>query len=148
MTHHAKNPVFILAAPGFEESQTIHHLSALREKGIPTSLIGLSCQGVHGRHGITINPDYALSDLKSTQSGALVLIPGGRQCISRLTADPRVHDLINNTLANNGVLAATKSAEPILEDTCFRSLLNGRHYHPQGDMELNEFSDYLIDLIS
>ncbi len=148
MTHITRNPVFILVAPGFEETAIVHHLSALRQEGIPTALIGLSSRGVNGLHGIKLNPDYSLSDLKSRQAGTLVLIPGGRQCIMKLMADPRVHHLIKNTIASNGVLAVTRTAERVLPGTPFGSMLNGRNYLPQGDMHLNEFSDHLINLVA
>jgi hypothetical protein len=144
----APNQVFILIAPGFEEKQTVHFLSSMREAGIPVSLIGLSADDISGLHGIMLHPDYALGEIPAHEAGALVVMPGGRQCISGLMADPRVHQLLQNTVTQQGYIAATKSAENILPHTHFKNILTCENFKPQGEMEFNEFTDHLIKLVS
>ena len=140
--------VLILLAPGFEERQVIHHTSCLRENGVPTSLVGLSAQAVCGSHGIAVNPDCSLNDLCPEMAYPLVLMSGGYQYVSSLLADPRVHQLLDNTRKKEGYIAANELAGVILPHTSVKTLLQGCHFITQDNMNLDEFTHHLISLVT
>lgn len=140
--------VLILLAPGFEESQIIHYTSCMRQSGVPTSLVGLSAQAVSGVHGIAVNPDCSLNDLPVESDYPLVLISGGYQYVSSLLADPRVHQLLDNTRKREGYIAANELAGAILPHTNAKRLLEGCRYVTQNSMNLDEFTHHLISLVA
>jgi putative intracellular protease/amidase len=140
--------VLILLAPGFAERQVIHHTTCMRESGVPTALVGLSTQPVSGQQGIAVQPDCSLNDLSSETAYPLILMSGGYQYISSLLADPRVHQLLANTLEQNGYVAANELAGAILPHTNAKTLLQGCHFITQKNMDLNEFIRHLISLVA
>lgn len=142
------NRVFVLLAPGFEEGPAIYCLDRMREKGLPVSLVSLSAGLVNGLHGVAVRPDYTLDQLLPGTPCRLVIVPGGRQCVASLIADPRVHQLFDATLENEGFLAAMDSAEPLLAQIGISTTIFPSRFVSQQNMGVDEFSTRLIDLAS
>ncbi len=96
-------------ADGFEEVETIVLLSALRQAGLCVKSVALINGLVGGAHGVWLMPDLILTDLDlmDTTSINLVILPGGRRSLSRLEADPRVHQLLRQLVARRGQIATS-----------------------------------------
>jgi putative intracellular protease/amidase len=147
---HSTRPILILLAPGFEEDQIVHQLSYLRDNGVCVSLVGLSTQCVKGLRGIALHPDCSLNQLAPDTTYPLVVMTGGYQFISSLLADPRVHQLLGDTLEKEGYVAANETAGAILPYTNAKKLLNGKsqsQFITQQDMNLEEFTRHLMSLV-
>lgn len=142
------NKVLILLAPGFEERTTIYLLDHMREAGLPVALVSLTAGLVTGLHGLAVRPDYSLDQLMTRASYQLIIVPGGRQCTSSLVTDPRVHQLLEVTLKNDGFVAATLTAEPVLTQAGIPTPSNRPQFIPQKDMEVEEFTSVLVNLLS
>jgi putative intracellular protease/amidase len=147
--HSASNRVVIILAHGFAEGETIWCLDRLREAGLPVSLVSLSAGLLNGQHGLAVRPDYSLDQLPlAAGPPRLVIAPGGRQCITSLLADPRVHQLFDATLNNKGFVAGMGTAEPLLNQIVFSTSPHAAHFVPQGALAIDDFVGRLINLLS
>ena len=94
--------VYVLLAPGFEESEAVVPTDLLRQAGLETALVSLSGPTVSGSHGITLCADLELSQVDLSNAEMLVL-PGGLGGVEALWADDRVSALIQEA-AGKGLL--------------------------------------------
>lgn len=138
--------VLLLIAPGFEEGPVTYCIENMRQAGLAILLIGLSPSLIRSQHGMAVRPDALLGQLPPVMDHRLVIIPGGVQCASALLAEPRVHRLIEETVARGGYLAATMTAQEILSTAIPR--LNDKHAYvkTQNGRSLREFVSELFDL--
>ena len=115
--------VYVLLAPGFEESEAVVPTDLLRQAGLETALVSLSGPTVSGSHGITLCADLELSQVDLSNAEMLVL-PGGLGGVEALWADDRVSTLSQQSrdsalallqeAAGKGVWLAALCAAPIL----------------------------------
>lgn len=139
--------IFILLATGFEEETAVSCMTQLRDAGFPVSMVALAAGPVRGVHGLIINPDKTFADLNKETSAKMVIVPGNGQSTNALLMSPRFHHLIDNTLANNGYIVTTHSAENALKNAGIPHNPPPKQYVQQGNTELHEFANRLIDLI-
>jgi len=95
----------IMLADGFDEVEAIVILSVLRRAGVYAKSVGLIGGIISGSHGILVKPDFTLADLDRSVDVAsinMVVLPGGERNFSSLEADPRIHRLLRQILAQNG----------------------------------------------
>ena len=104
--------VYILLAPGFEESEALVPADLLRQAKAEVALVSLSGGTVTGGHGITVCADLELSQVDLDQAEMLVL-PGGKGGVDGLWADNRVSSLIQEA-ARRGIWLAALCAGPTL----------------------------------
>ncbi len=139
--------VFILLATGFEEETAVSCMTHLRAAGFPVSLVSLATGPVRGLHGLTINPDQTLSNFCKEISAKMVIIPGNGQCTNALLMAPRFHQLIANTIDNNGYLVATKSAEKALKNAGISQKTPAPQYILQENQDIEQFAGQLVHVI-
>ena len=137
--------IFILLAPGFEEGPTIYCLARLREAGLPVSLVSRTSGMVRGQHGLMVRPDQTLAQIISIKP-RMVLIPGGRQCLAALAADPRVHELLKSTLCNEGYIAAAMKSQFLSTSDGFNLFMESDHFIPQEEQSVENFAEHLLVL--
>lgn len=97
--------VLVLIADGFSETEAVVILSALRKAGIYAKSAGLTSGLISGAHGILIMPDFTLADLErsmESKSISMVVLPVGERNLSSLEADPRVHRILRQVIAQKG----------------------------------------------
>jgi 4-methyl-5(b-hydroxyethyl)-thiazole monophosphate biosynthesis len=141
----AHNGVLILLAKGFQEGTTVYCLERLRQAGISVSLVGMSARNIKGYHGVTLRPDLSMEQLPDVSSYRLIILPAGKACVSALFADPRVHQLIEMTLHNRGLVAAMPDAEVMLELSGFVTSRTAPSFIWRSNGELEDFATQLID---
>ena len=147
MHQEALKEVLVLLAPGFAETEVAHFTSSMRDNKVPTTLVGLTTQQVSGHYGLSVNPDNSLNQLPDDKEYPLALVLGGYKYLSSLMADPRVHRLLGKILNEDGYVAVDKTAEPFIPYTTAKSLLNGDNFVTPKDMNREEFTQYLINLV-
>ena len=114
--------VYILLAPGFEESEALVPADLLRQAQVDTALVSLSGKTVTGGHNITVCTDLELSQVDLDQA-EMIILPGGKGGVDGLWNDERVSALIQEAARRNIWLAAL-CAGPILLSRW--GLLDGR----------------------
>ena len=115
--------ILMIMANGFEEIEAITLLSTLRQAGLCVKSVTLTSGLVGGAHGVWLMPDLALADLDrllKTTPISLVILPAGKQSLTSLKMDPRVHRLLRQVVAQGGQIAAIPDGLVILQaaDIC------------------------------
>lgn len=114
--------VYILLANGFEEAEAIVPADLLRRAGVKTALVGVTGPVVTGGHGITVNCDVTIDQVKFEELEMLML-PGGLGGVENIGASPAAVDLIRETAQAGRYLAAICAAPTLLGKL---GLLEGR----------------------
>jgi putative intracellular protease/amidase len=109
----AKNGIFVLLAPGFEEIDVCVVTRALRRSGFSVTVIGLTAGLVRGTYGLSLAPDCTLSEVEMERPRAVVL-PGGVQATRKLNTDPRVHRLLRWVSGQGGYVLALDTAYTVV----------------------------------
>ena len=102
--------IIAIVADGFEETATIVLLSSLRQAGLYVKSVGLTSGLVNSARGMRLEPDFTLTDLdclSNTTIISVVVLPEGRQSLSRLEVDPRVHRLLRQVIAQRGQIVTS-----------------------------------------
>lgn len=102
--------VYILLAPGFEETEAIVPCDMLRRAGVDVRLVGVGGMRIPGSHGIVVEADLSLADAAETLP-ELVVLPGGRRGVDSLLASESAMRLVRETW-DAGRLAAAICAAP------------------------------------
>jgi len=103
----AKQAVVILA-PGFEEIEAVAVIDVLRRAGIEVLAAGLGSRQVVGAHGLAVQADIVLSELRHPPDA--VILPGGMPGSENLGASPEVAKLVKDVHAAGGICAAICAA--------------------------------------
>jgi len=109
----AKDSVYVMLAPGFEEEDVSTVTRSLRRSGYSVAVVGLAAGPVRGAYGLSLASDQALSEVEMECPRAIVL-PGGVQASRQLSADPRVHCLLRRVVSGGGYVVALESAYTVL----------------------------------
>ena len=69
-----KKKALVILAEGFEETEAVVPIDALRRAGVEVTVAGLDAASVAGAHGITIQADIVLGNIKELPDA--VILPG------------------------------------------------------------------------
>lgn len=115
--------VYILLAEGFEEAEALVPADLLRRSGAQVSLTGVAGQTVVGAHGISVNCDLTVDQVKREDMELLVL-PGGLPGVTNIADSAAAVELIRFAVDNGRYLAAICAAPSMLLGPM--GILNGR----------------------
>jgi hypothetical protein len=101
----------ILLATGFDGASIIFTLDQLRRAGFEVQLISVQKGLVQSSHGLWVKPDASLETADLSRTPHLVILPDGEECATMLLRDPRVHRLLKQVVARQGVVAALPASE-------------------------------------
>jgi hypothetical protein len=73
------------------------------------AVVGLTAGPVRGAYGLSLAPDWPLSEVEGDLPQGIVL-PGGVQGTRRFAADPRVHNLLRRVTGHGGYVLALDTA--------------------------------------
>lgn len=104
--------VYILLAPGFEETEALVPVDMLRRANIETATVSITGEPVPGSHGVTVLADVTLDDVDLSRADMIVL-PGGGPGYKNLGKEPRVEQLVRKA-AEKGLWLAAICAAPTL----------------------------------
>jgi hypothetical protein len=100
--------ILVVVATGFEEAETVALISILRQSGLCIKSVGMTSGLVSGAYGLCLMPDLTLTDidrLAETMSVSAVILPENKRCLTRLEADPRLHNLLKWAIAQKSIIA-------------------------------------------
>jgi 4-methyl-5(b-hydroxyethyl)-thiazole monophosphate biosynthesis len=113
MPNATKDGVYVMLAPGFEESDVSTVIRSLRRTGLPVAVVGLTAGPIRGAYGLSLASDLVFSEVE-TECPQAVVLPGGVQASRQLGADPRVHLLLRRVVGRGGYVVALESAHTVL----------------------------------
>ncbi len=122
--------VYILLGTGFEEVEALAPCDLLRRAGIDTKLVGLNGGLITGGHGIRVQTDCALPDVRLEDMQMLV-IPGGLGGVASVRACDEAMQLLRQAHQAGKYIAAICAAPTILAElgiadghlcTCYPSM--------------------------
>ncbi len=82
--------VYVFLADGFEETEALTPVDALRRAGVPVKTVGVNTSTVTGAHGIKVLSDITLDDLILDEATSAVVLPGGMPGASNLFSEEKV----------------------------------------------------------
>jgi putative intracellular protease/amidase len=127
--------VLVLVADGFREITVLPCVASLRDAGVQTLLVGLKGSSVTGSQGIALTADTLLGEMPAQETETMVVIPGGPRCTRALLTDPRVHQLLADTMAHGGEVAVLTGAERLVDE----AIAGAEKFRHQGQQELEPF---------
>jgi putative intracellular protease/amidase len=127
--------VLVLVADGFREIAVLPCVASLRDAGVQTLLVGLKGSRVTGSQGISVTADSLLGEMPAEGTETMVVIPGGPRCTRALLTDPRVHQLLADTVAHGGEVAVLAGAERLVDE----AIAGAQSFRHQGQQELEPF---------
>ena len=103
-----KKKIAVILADGFEEIEAVVPIDVFRRLEFEVVIAGLS-KTVKGSHGITIQADFLLSELKESEFDA-VFLPGGMPGAANLRDSSEVLALVKKVNARGGIVSAICAA--------------------------------------
>lgn len=105
----------IFMANGFEEMEAVILTDVLRRAGVQADMCSIhDTLAIKGAHGIAMQADKKLSDLKDTNSYDAFIVPGGMPGAKHLRDDERVTRIFASFFDKPGKILATICAAPIV----------------------------------
>ena len=116
--------ILTILAPGFEEIEAVAPCDIWRRLGFSVTVAGLDDMQTTGAHGIVIECDALLDEVKELAFDA-VFLPGGMPGSVNLRNDERVCELVSG-MANEGKIVSAICAAPMVLSKC--GVLNGKRF--------------------
>ncbi len=113
--------IYVLLVDGFEEIEALEPVDIMRRAGLEVKTVGVYDKTVCGAHGIKVEADIEIGDVKPDKM-ELLMMPGGAGH-EKLDASDDVHYLIDTAHVNGVYIAAICAAPSILGK---KGLLDGK----------------------
>lgn len=136
--------IYIFLADGFEEIEALAPLDFLLRAGVEIKTVGVSGKFCRGAHGINVETDISLEDVKLNENLNGVILPGGMPGAENLNNSSDVQNAIDYCWENGKIISAICAAPFILgrkgilkgkNATCFPGFedeLQGANVLPDG----------------
>lgn len=105
--------VYIFLAEGFEEIEAIAVTDIIRRAGIDIKTVSIGKRTVTGAHGISINSDLIMDEVKAHDC-SMIILPGGMPGTKNLQNDKKLSELIDEFHIAGKYIAAICAAPMIL----------------------------------
>ncbi len=115
--------IYIFLANGFEEIEALAPLDFLLRIGENVKTVGVSGKLCKGAHGINVEADLSLDDVKLNNDLKRIILPGGMPGADNLNNSPDVQNAIDFCVTTNKFIGAICAAPFILGR---KGILNGK----------------------
>ena len=105
--------VYVLLAPGFEESEVVIPVDLLRRAKVEVTMLGVSGMQVVSSHGIEMKADALLSEAELDRA-EMIFVPGGMGGVNAILADEAACDLLRSAAAQGKWIAAICAGPTVL----------------------------------
>ena len=106
--------ILIPLADGFEEIEAVSNIDVLRRANLKVVTAGIGGREIMGDHGIKVEADKKIENIKSSDISAVVL-PGGMPGAANLRDSKELLEIIKAVYAKGGLCAAICAAPIVLE---------------------------------
>jgi len=136
--------ILIPLAEGFEEIEAVTNIDVLRRAGFNVVTAGIDSKNIEGDHGIKIEADLQIKEVKSEEITDIVL-PGGMPGAANLRDSSELLKIIREVNDRGGLCAAICAAPIVLEAA---SVLEGKNAtsYPGFDSQM-ESANYKTDRV-
>ena len=107
--------VYMLLGTGFEETEAIAPLDLLRRAGIQVQTVGLNGKVIYGSHGIGIEADIEIDQLRP-EDLEMIILPGGLGGVASIRACSSAMDAVRYAYEHNKYTAAICAGPTVLAD--------------------------------
>ena len=104
--------IALLLAQGFEEVEAVTPADFLQRAGLEVRIVGIGGKRITGAHGITLEADVTLRDLREEPDA--VVVPGGMPGAENIAASQAALDLIRRIFSAGGTVAAICAAPAVV----------------------------------
>lgn len=108
-----------LIAPNFDNLLVLHFLASVREAGVASALVSLTPGLTKGASGARVRADFSIKQLPETTLPRWVFVLENRTGTTALLTDPRVRQLLERTLSNNGSLVILTETQVLFQAAGF-----------------------------
>ena len=116
--------IAVLFAEGFEESEALTIVDVLRRAQLDAGIVGVAAAEITGAHGIAVQADQLLADLKAEETD-MVVVPGGYGGVDAMLNSAETLELIRKMNAAGKWIAAICAGPRVLDKA---GILNGRNF--------------------
>ena len=106
--------IYVFLADGFEEIEALAPVDFLRRAGVEVNIVGVTGKICEGAHGIKVETDILVDEIKLNDELLGVVLPGGMPGADNLDKNAVVHKAVDYCVENNLVVAAICAAPFIL----------------------------------
>ena len=103
---------YLFLGEGFEELEAVAIIDVLRRGNVELTTAGIGGKLVTGAHGIAVQADIQIEEIKPGQP-ELIILPGGMGGVESIMASKEAISLIKDTYSSGGRLAAICAAPMI-----------------------------------
>ena len=107
--------VYILLGTGFEETEAVAPLDLMRRAGITVNTVGVNGKTVYGSHGIGIEADITLDQMK-LEDCEMIVLPGGLRGVASVRASQPAMDALLQCWKDGKFVAAICAGPTVLAD--------------------------------
>lgn len=107
---------YAFLAEGFEETEAIGVIGALRRTEIEVKIVGVDSLDVKGTHGIIVRADMLLKDLESIGKDDIIFLPGGVKGVMNLQKSAKLESMFKSHYAEGGIVSAICAGPSILDN--------------------------------
>ena len=119
--------VYLLLGTGFEETEAIAPLDLLRRAGVEVTTVGLNGKVIYGGHGIGVEADVEIADMKLDDL-EMIILPGGLGGVASCRACPAAMDALKYAWDNDKYVAAICAGPTVLADLGITAGMNATCY--------------------
>ena len=105
--------VYVFLGNGFEEIETIAPIDILRRGEVETVLVGINEMNVTGAHGIVVQADMPLEEVKLA-AGDMLVLPGGLGGMQTIEGSIGAMELVRQAAADDDIWLCAICASPTI----------------------------------
>ncbi|MBO5065861.1 MAG: DJ-1/PfpI family protein [Clostridia bacterium] len=106
--------IYVFLADGFEEIEALAPVDFLKRAEVEVKLVGVTGKICTGAHGIKVEADIPIDEIKLDDELSGVVLPGGMPGADNLDKNAVVHKAVDYCVENNLIVAAICAAPFIL----------------------------------
>ena len=105
--------VYIILGEGFEPMEAVAPGDLLRRGGVEVRYVGIGGKTVTGGHGITLEADCTLADVRAEEA-EMIILPGGMGGVRSILASEQALELVQSVYERGALVAASCAAPTVL----------------------------------
>jgi hypothetical protein len=137
----------ILIPPNFDDKLVLNFLGSFRKAGLSSALVSLTSGLIKSANDVWVRADFSIDQLPETTLARFVFILENQAGAAALLADPRIHQLLDRTLAAKGMLVLLSETQALFQAAGFSEGMIVPESVKTKPFMLRVFVDQLVSLL-